>query len=361
MAVNFMDNFNIYGIDAGASARMLDGVYAEATRADLFVDPDLTAGGGMVLRKYSGGLGGDCRRVIPTARTVIGVAARYWYTSLPQAPTSYYQPTAVSIRDANNLQHINIRIDPSGIVHAFRQDTAGEVDLGQSANPVIVVNAWQHMEVKVFLDIAVGTVEVRVEGVPVLVIAAVRTTSNVAGSIASCQQIARISAASGPTMYVKDEIVWDTTTAFNNNFMGTCQVFKLIPDADVALNWTPFPAAPATGFDKINEVTPDDDTKYISAPFPLPAAYKCSISDLPVTVTSVRAIMPIHRSRKTDGGDGNIQIGVISGGSTGLGQNRPITTAYTYWWDVYDADPNGGIGWTRLAANAANLQLNRTV
>lgn len=360
MSVNFMDNFSVYGTDAGRNARLLDGVYAEATRTDLFVDPDPTAGGGMVLRKFPGGTGGDSRRVIPTARTTIGVAGRFWYTFLPVAAGRTHAPTAVSIRDANNVIHIETRIDPAGIIHVYRQDNGVEVDLGQSANPVTVVNAWQHMEVKCFLDVAVGTVEVRVEGVPVVVVGPVRTTTNVAGAIATCQQIARVSGQDGPTMYVKDEIVWDNTTAFNNNFMGSCQVYTVLPDADVALNWTPFPAD-GIGYNKINETTPDDDTRYISAPFPLPAAYKCSLSDLPATVTSVRAVMPIHRSRKTDGGDGNIQVGVLSAAATGLGTNRPITTAYTYWWDVFDSDPNGGIAWTRLSLNAINLQLNRTV
>jgi hypothetical protein len=71
--------------------------------------------------------------------------------------------------------------------------------------------------------------------------------------------------------------------------------------------------------------------------------------------------MPIHRSRKTDGGDGNMQLGVISAAATGLGSNRPITTAYTYWYDIFDADPNGAAAWTRISFNAINLQLNRTV
>jgi hypothetical protein len=71
--------------------------------------------------------------------------------------------------------------------------------------------------------------------------------------------------------------------------------------------------------------------------------------------------MPIHRSRKTDGGTGNIQLGVISGAATGLGVDRPITTAYTYWWDVFDSDPNIAAAWTKAAVNAMNLQLNRTL
>jgi hypothetical protein len=71
--------------------------------------------------------------------------------------------------------------------------------------------------------------------------------------------------------------------------------------------------------------------------------------------------MPIHRSRKTDAGDGNIQVGAISGASTGLGADRPITTAYTYWWDIFDTDPATAAAWSRTSVNAMNLQLNRTL
>lgn len=360
MAVNWMDNFNIYGTDAVRTGRLFNGVYASGSWIDLLVDPDVTAGGGRVLastnEQYS-----NLRKVLPVARTTFGVALRLWLNALPVANAV---ANVAAFQDASGNNHIYIVVDTSGYIKAYRQDIAGPVLLGTSAGPAIIANAWQHIETKVFIDVAVGTVEVRVEGVPVLVVAAGRTSSNVAVATATVQNITLLGSlfgGNGVNTYLKDYIVWDTTTAFNNSFMGTCQVYKIIPDADVALNWTPFPAAPATGFDKINEVTPDDDTSYISAPFPLPAAYKCSMSDLPVTVTSVRAVMPIHRSRKTDGGDGNLQIGVKSAATTGLGLDRPITTAYTYWWDVFDADPNGGIAWTRLSLNAINLQINRTV
>jgi hypothetical protein len=472
MAINWMDNFNIYGTDAGRAARLLNGVYADTTRSDLQADPDATATG-QVMRKFGGGLGGDLRFVIPTVRTTIGALGRFWFSNLPVSVGDTECPTLFSFRDTNNIIHIQVTIDPSGNIIVNRQDGAGKVQLGITATPVLVANAWKHVEAKVFLDVAVGTVQIKVEGITVLTVAATRTTNNVGGAILSCQNVAQQSCqdAAGPIMYLKDYIIWDSTGAFNNDFMGSCQVLKIIPDADVALNWAP--SAGVTGFNLINEVTPDDDGSYISAfaqlPVPtngalsataggalgavtyfvrstfvnatgetlgatetslavgannvlnvapppappsgatgwnvyvstgagtetkqnggvpislaaawvepttglvagaalpganttgIPAAYKCSLSDLPITVTSVRGVMPIHRSRKTDGGDGNIQTGLISAASTGLGANRPITTAYTYWWDVFDADPNGAIAWTRLSVNALNLQLNRTV
>lgn len=362
MAVNWMDNFNIYGTDVNRAARMLNGIYAETTRTDLQVDPDPTAGGGQVMRKYGGGLGGDCRKVIPVARTTLGALGRFWFTNLPTALGDNECPTLFSFRDTNNVAHVQITIDPSGNIVANRRDP-GAVQLGITANPVLVANAWMHVEAKVKIDAAVGTVEVHVNGIQVLNLAGINTKSGSGGAIASAQQVAQQSCqdASGPTMYMKDYLIWDTTTGFNNDFMGSCQVMKIIPDGDVALNWTPNPAD-GIGYNKINEVTPDDDVTYISAPAPgIPAAYKCSLSDLPVTVTSVRSVMTVHRSRKVDGGDGNIQVGAISGASTGLGADRPITTAYTYWYDLFDTDPATAAAWSRVSVNAMNLQINRTL
>lgn len=360
--LEWMDNFNIYGTDANRAARMLNGVYAETTRTDLQVDPDPTAGGGQVLHKFGGGLGGDFRKVLSAPRTIVGALARFWFSNLPVSVDDVECPTMFSFRDQNNLIHIQITIDPAGNILVNRQDGPGKVQLGITATPAIVANAWKHVEAKVLLDDAAGTVEVRVEGITVINIAGVRTNNNVAGIVKSCQQVAQQSCQDigGPHMYMKDYIIWNGTGASNNNFMGSCQVLKIIPDADIALNWNT--SAGGTGFNLINEVTPDDDGTYISAPFPLPAgAYECSLTDLPITVTSVRGVMPIHRSRKTDGGDGNIQVGMVSGGVTGNGADRPITTAYTYWYDLMDTDPNTGGAWSRLSVNNAHLKLNRTL
>jgi hypothetical protein len=349
MAFDWFDNFSIYG---GVASRMLNGVYAEILGSGLIIDPDPTAGGGYVLYASD-----TVRKTLQNARTTVGVAARYWLNSLPSDPSTF--PYYASFRDVNNIQHGYLKVDPTGYLRYYRTDTGGDVLLGSSASPVIVANAWLHVETKVFFDVAAGTVQVRVEGVTVLNVAGVRTTTNNGAAAASCQNVNVGRAGNTSVPYVKDYIIWDNTGARNNDFVGSCQVYSIIPDADIALNWTPFPND-GIGYNKINEANPDEDAKYISAPFPAPAAYKCSLSNLPANVTSVRGVMPIPRSRKIDGGDGNLQVGLISGANTGLGADRAITTAYTYWFDIYDSDPGGG-AWTPALVNALQLQLNRTL
>jgi hypothetical protein len=94
---------------------------------------------------------------------------------------------------------------------------------------------------------------------------------------------------------------------------------------------------------------------------PAPAASKFGLSDLPTNVTSVKGLYAVNRSRKTDSGDGQLQVGMVSGVSTVLGNDRTITTSYTYWTDVFEEDPATSAPWTRTGVNAAQLQVNRTV
>jgi hypothetical protein len=81
-------------------------------------------------------------------------------------------------------------------------------------------------------------------------------------------------------------------------------------------------------------------------------------------ITSIKCVMTMVRAAKTDGGDGSLQNGLIShpsaGPVTGLGQDRPITTAQTYWRDVFELDPKTAAPWLPSSVNQAHLQINRT-
>jgi hypothetical protein len=352
MAGQFLDDFQGYGNNA---ALMLNGKYAEVNAAGLVQDPDPTVGVGIYALT---GANGPVRRVLSAAQTTVGVAFRIWISQL-LGETCMFQ-----FYDVNVLPHIFITHDASGYVKAYRQDTAGRVLLGTSANPVIVANAWQHLEAKVFINAATGTVEVRREGVVVLTVGPVRTSTDLVGSAASIQNYVIFNRGGyGQPMangyYVKDFAIWDGTGARNNNFLGSRVVKRLRPNGDVVFPWTP--STGVTGYNRVNVNAPTDDTSYIYAPDPAPAASRFTLEDLAVTVTSVAFVQAEHRSRKTDGGDGNIQLGLKSSATTGLGADRPITTAYTYYSDIFDSDPNGGGAWSVAAVNALEYQINRTL
>lgn len=103
------------------------------------------------------------------------------------------------------------------------------------------------------------------------------------------------------------------------------------------------------------------DLSYLSADSTPPAPMQFQLQDLPPDVTSVRAILPVVRARKIDGGDGNVQASLISNGDFANGANRPITTAFTYYFDVNELSPDTGNPWTPVEFDAATSQISRTV
>lgn len=354
MATQFLENFWAYG--AGGQAHLLEGFYADTGGGQIVADPDPTATGNVYLLGPNNGQAVMLRRVLSGLQGTVGFAARYWLPTLP--PDTSRRPLFVDFHDVNNGGLCYVTCDPSGYLQAWNWNRGAPLLIGQSAAPVIVAAAWRHIESKATFANGTGTAEIRVEGV---------TELNIAGVVTSpdsllCQNAGpgylRSVGTIGPPLYIKDVACWDGSGAVDNTFFGPSQIYTLLTDSDVSLNWTP--SSGLTGFNLIDRSPPPDDADYISAPSPTPAPAKFTLSNLPANVTSVLSVMVVNRSRKTDGGDGSLQAGLISGGSTGLGVNRAIATSYNYWGDVYDTDPNGGINWSPVAVNALELQLNRT-
>lgn len=341
----------LYGTD---SSYMLNGLYAETQGTTIIDDPDPTITGN-VLHFAQSGTTGRVRRVLSTSGDVVGLAARVYLPSLPNS--SLRQVRVFEWRNSDNetLLYLNIKTD--GYLEVV--NSAGTV-LGTSSGPSIVTSAWQHVEARAVLSATVGEFEVRVEGVSKISLTGVNTVGSATPII--CTQIAYTSIADNGSKTVasfKDLMIWDDAGSVNNNFIGSCAVYEIIPDGDVANTWGL--STGTTGYTLVDEAPPNDDTDYIYAASPAPAADKMSLTDLPADVTSVKGLIAIVRSKKTDGGDGNLQIGMISGASTGLGSDRPLTTAYTYWQDVFEVDPATGVAWTRIGVNAANIQFDRTL
>lgn len=352
--IQWMDNFQSYGTLGTGKARMTDGAYAEAggVGGGPAVDPDPNAPADSRAYQSVAGTITNFRKVLTTPQATVGVAFRIWPAGLPGSETD--APRPVVFTNASNNVLLTLLLMTTGGLRVF--NGAGTA-LGQTSGPVIVANAFQHVEIRAVFDAALGSVQIRVEGVEVLNVTNVNTLG---GNPGPCAQV-RNGNSSGATssFFVKDYIIWDGTGTYNNDFIGSCSVVRLTPNADITLGgWTT--SSGATGWNLINE-TPPNDSSFISAADPPPAPAQFSLTNLPTDVTAVRGLMMFGRMRKTDGGDGNVQMSLISGVATANGANRPITTAYTYWSDISETDPATSIPWLPSAVDAATIQVNRTV
>lgn len=353
MAIHFMDNFSLYGTD---ESFLTNGVYATAGFATLVTDPDVNATGTVIQIGPTNSEDQPIRKVLLTARQTTGIACRMWMDDLP---ASSGMGPMIQFMDVNATPHITLSVRTTGQIFVTRGGFSGTV-LGESSGPVLVANAWQHIEIKTKIHATLGTVEVRVDGVPKITL----TGQNTANSgILTTAQVAFNGKATGLgasiNAYIKDFITWDDQGSSNNDFLGTCQVVTLTPNGDNSFNWTA--STGTTGYNLIDEAPPNDDTDYISADNTPPAASSFNLTNLPVDVTSVKGLMTMVRARKTDGGDGNVQVSMLSSASTANGADRPITVAYTYWMDVFETDPATSGAWTPVAVDASKIKINRTV
>jgi hypothetical protein len=352
---------------------MLNGIWAQFYSASdnpftsgLQPDPDPEIGSdGFVLytpasTSSSGNSSTGARFALPAEVTTLGIGVRLWMSSLPVDSTHC---PYISFRKNDNTDILTLRVSTTGqIVAVSGADSNGMngTPLGTST-PVLTANAWQLVEFKVTKGAGTGALQVKVAGLAV-------ADLNLSGLALSSSNIAQFqmggidgSGGTGMGVYWKDLVVWDTTGSYINDFQGNIAVYDIVPDGDDSMGWTP--STGVTGFNLVDEGdTGPDDADYISADNTLPAPAVFTMTDLPPDVIAVRAVMPIGRFVKTDGGDCQVLMRVSPNGvDWDPGDDRPITVANTYWWDKSYVSPDTSGAWTPSEVDDMLFEIDRTV
>jgi hypothetical protein len=137
-------------------------------------------------------------------------------------------------------------------------------------------------------------------------------------------------------------------------------VTDLRPDEDVTLGgWTPSTGTEAWS---LLDESPPDDLTFIAADDTPPSPAEVEFTSLPPDVTSIRGLISITRSRKTDGGDGNLQTSLSPDGTNyDVGTDNPVTTIPTYRYDVSQVSPATTAAWSPSEVNSIRQRYDRTV
>jgi hypothetical protein len=348
---------------------MLNGVWAGfeglansgGQRQDLANDPDTSIGsaGRVFFTANNTTTLSGARFALPSGATnVVGVGVRLWLSSLPSTDWANSSGPLIEFRTAANNRIAAITVLANGAIGAAT-NINGTGILGTTNLPVVTPNAFNHIEVKMTRSSTVGEIEVRVNGVTVLSLDNLNLGSSDTGIIFIGSNLRNPSANINECIsFWKDLVIWDNAGSQNNDFIGSVIVKHLRPNGDVALNgWTT--SSGSTGFNLINQSPPNDAT-FIQADDTLPGIAQFDIDDLPPDIVTVKALIPITRSRKIDGGDGSLQTG-LTGTLTDLGADNPITTAFTYRWDVSELSPDTGTPWTPVEVDAVRFDIDRTL
>jgi hypothetical protein len=352
MAVEWMDfPSGSQGLYGDQEDRLTDGVYSVQSGCELAEDPDPNVTGRVLRYDDFSQDATKLRKVLAAEQTTVGFAFRQWKTALQN--TSW----GICLNNAGASRQVSITTDSSGrLLVKTGSPRTGSV-IGTSALNTIVANAWQHIECRFTAGAGTGSFEIRVEGVTVLNISSVDTG---AGPYAQLEFTHTGNNTSSGNFYFKDFVIWNGSGGWGDSFVGSVQVFDLRPNADVSTGWS---RTTGTTDWEILDNTPPVDTSYIFAPEDpsIPAPSITQLTNLPEDVTSVRALMMIGRMRKSDGGDAQVQMSLLSNGDADNGADRPVTTAFTYWYDISHLDPDTAAPWTPAGVDNAQFQINRTV
>lgn len=354
MALLWCDGFDHYGT---STAKLLDGAWAEAN-AGVSLTTANPRTGTYNLRQWGATTGSttNLRRVLGGAKTTVGIGGAFYYSALPTGNNSQ---RLFDFCDATNTKQIVVVCQSTGTIEVWRGLAGSGTSLGVTATPVVVANAYQHIECVVFFSQTVGTVEVRVNGVTVLSLSGIDTCAT---SLVECSQV-HIGGGTGVSNAynatdIDDVFCYDNTSSYNNTFIGDRRVLTLFPDANTATaDWTAVGAA--SGYLCIDEANPNDDTDYITAATP-GLVSQFGLQNLPGGISVVNAVVMVERARKTEAGTANTQVSIVSGASTANGADKPLTEIYTYRHDVFQIDPATAAPFTPAAVDALQLKVART-
>lgn len=379
MTLLFMDGFEHYGSDTSGVSAMLEGPYIRVPETMPGWEADVSSASA---RTGSRAIRFPRRLPFPPtpgsrvflhalrsgAQETVGASISWLVTEMPNTGAV----ELLSFRNANAAAQLTITQSATGqiaVVRGYARNGSGAypsgVELAITPGPVLYAGSYNHLEARVRCHDADGSVEVRVDGVTVLSVSGV-DTQNISspGGIASVgfgpSNVSSPSQFAVPLMYVDDFYVWDSTGDSNNDFVGIRGVHTLLPDGDsLPQDWE---STGLNGWSVIAKTAPND-ASYIyeddGAASP-PAESRFTIASLPDGVGAISAIMTSVRQLKTDSGPANTQVSLVSDGEYAEGVDRPITTASTYWSDVFEVDPSTGAPWTKEAVDLAELSIRRT-
>lgn len=354
MARLFEDGFDHYGDN---EAFMLDGVYAQAG-CELSTDYVATGVRSVKLTGESFQSFAGLRKVLPAAKTTLGIAARIYCPTL-QPVNNYFVPFEF-LSNSPSFSQVSVFLDGNGALQFVRGNdysfSGGIGDLITQTDPVITAAAWNHVEIQINFHDTTGWIRVAVNGVEVFE----QTGLDTLATGTSCHSIGfgnstwGSGGSSASRMYMDDLYIYDfegdplAETDFcpavdgdgvATEFIGDLQCMWLAPNGDTSeADWAK--STGAVGYDMINEVPPVDADYIISTA--VDDLSEFDFEDLPEEITYIRGVTIWGRLSKSDAGAAHVSQGMKSFATVLDATQRPVTVAPTYWRDMANIDPNTG-------------------
>lgn len=263
-------------------------------------------------------------------------------------PTTQIASNASGFRfgTAANANEIAILMGESGIVYCYQ----GATLRGTTGPNVYPVNAYYWLEAQVVWGTGTATVEVRLNGAPILVFSGL-TIAEI-----TRVQLGHNGSNTAANLLFDDWIIYDNTNTVNNTWMGDTFVIVAPPNADSTPNdWTP--SSGSNRWDMIDELIPNDADFITATAVGNVNQFTHTAPTLPAGAVAAVAVQV--RAFKTDAGASTIEIGASSAGNNEMSSPIALGTGVASYSHILNKDPNGAVPWSQSAAQAAQLRARR--
>lgn len=319
-----------------------DGVDAYTATAD--IAKKWNASSGASVSSGTGRFGGNCLQM--AANSFYTEAAFTGAATIVAGGATYRNSIAASglmqFREGTTI-HIEVGIRLSGGIYVKR----GFTEIFHGAIGAISSGVWQEIEIKVNIHDTTGTVDVWVDGINVVSISGTDTRN---GGTGVCDNV-RFFGSSATTRW-DDCYVLDTAgSAPQNNVLGDARVDTLRPDGDG--NYTEFGTVTggSTHYTEVDDSAPDSDTTKITSTAANQRDTFTMGNLAAITSQTIFGVQHVSYAKR-DGTATNFRHKFRISATDYDKGSKALTSAYTYYVDISELDPNAGPGaWVESVIN----------
>lgn len=237
--------------------------------------------------------------------------------------------------------HMKLRIQ--GLEWVAQRNTGGSAVQVAVGSPVIQ-DEWVYVEIRCFVANSGGRFVVRINGVTDIDY----TGDTQTGATDTIHQMGNLDP--DQFLWYDDVVVNNTAGTRNNTWPGDSHIVRMIPEA--AGDSTQLaPTGAAANWDAVNDVTPDDDTTYVSS---ATSGEKdlYNLSPPPVGQSYV-ALRMWNRAREASTSTRQFRRVVKVAGTEYAGTDQDLTNTYAYYGaDILQTSPATGASWTEAELQA---------
>lgn len=215
--------------------------------------------------------------------------------------------------------------------------TRAGTQIGITATNVWAINTWHYLEIKVKINNATGTVDIRLDGNSILSLTG-QDTQVTANAYANRFQFRAL--GNTPNIGIDDMYVVDLTGSQNNSWLGEIRVRQGYPGADGDVN--DFTASAGNRWACVDEEVPSD-TDYI---YSGTVNHKQLFSLASLSLTgSIAAVRLVFRDYKSDTGFRKMKGLWKVGGTEYLDTEVVLKVTPLYWGETRELNPATSAPW----------------